>query len=68
MWLVAFAAIGAKRDTANLLHETEQLVAENLIKHEREAKDLAHALMSAYPLKLEGEKLEGLLASLNQQQ
>ena len=42
MWLVAFAAIGAKRDTANLLHETEQSVAENLIKHDKEAKDLAH--------------------------
>ena len=57
-WLVAFAAIGSNRDTATLLGETERSVAERLVKHEQEAKDLAAALINAHPLKLEGEKLE----------
>lgn len=64
-FLVTFAGVGLSLESAaisDLVRETEQSVAKELRSHEESARAIARALVSAHPLKLQGAKLEAVLA------
>ena len=63
LFLVVMAADGAKRDTAEVLHETELAVGRMLLEHKEQHRTISLAIAKAAPLKLKGKRLEALTAA-----